>query len=435
MQPFKFSRAVGRPLVERPTAPCLRVSYNTLMDILKIRQDFPMLQTTPLVYLDSSATSLKPQSVIDKEIEYYTKYSANVHRGIYKIAEKATEEYEATRNEVANFIHAEPSEVIFTRGTTEAINLVASTLGEHIVNEGDEIAGTLMEHHSNFVPWQQLALRKNAQWKVWEFDQDGLFNLETLSKVITDKTKLFSFTAVSNTFGTINPVKQIVEKARLINPNIIVIIDAAQAAPHTGINVHEWNADFVAFSAHKMLGPSGVGVLWGKKEHLEQMSPYQFGGEMVLDVNVDFTEFKQIPHKFEAGTPNIAGVIAFKAAIEYLQQLNLNEIHEHEMKLRIYATEQLRKEFGENIRLLGENKPEERCGILSFAFEKYHSHDVAQILDESNIAVRAGHHCTMPLHKKLNIDSTTRASFYIYTTEAEVDALVEGVKKVISIFK
>ena len=400
------------------------------MDILKIRQDFPMLRDSNLIYLDSTATALKPQSVIDKEIEYYTKYSANVHRGIYKIAEKATEEYEGTRAAVAEYISADSTEVIFTRGTTEALNLVASTLGEQVIQEGDEIAGTLMEHHSNFVPWQQLSLRKKAVWKVWEFNEDGLFDLETLSHFISGKTKIFAFTAVSNTFGTVNPVKEIVQKARQINPNIIIIVDAAQAAPHTGINVKDWDADFVAFSAHKMLGPSGVGILWGKKTHLEQMPVYQFGGEMVLDVNVDTTEFKEVPHKFEAGTPNIAGVIAFKAAIKYLQQLDFNEIHEHERNLRVYAVKKLRAEFGSEITVLGENNPEVRCGILSFAFEKYHSHDIAQILDEANIAVRAGHHCTMPLHKKLNIGSTTRASFYIYNTEADIDALIEGLKKV-----
>jgi cysteine desulfurase/selenocysteine lyase len=292
-----------------------------------------------------------------------------------------------------------------------------------------------MEHHSNFVPWQQLALRKNANWKVWEFNEDGIFDLNTLSQVITAKTKIFAFTAVSNTFGTINPVKEIIEKARQINPDIIIIVDAAQAAPHTGINVADLDADFVAFSAHKMLGPTGVGVLWGKKKLLEKMPPYQFGGEMVLDVNIDITEFKNIPHKFEAGTPNIAGVVAFKAAIEYLQKLNFQDIHSHEQKLRSYAVEKLKAEFGSEIKLLGENNPQHRCGILSFSFEKYHSHDVAQILDESNIAVRAGHHCTMPLHKKLNIGSTTRASFYIYNTDADVDALIEGLKKVKVTFK
>lgn len=407
------------------------------MDISQIKKDFPIFTRKPeLVYLDSTATSLKPQSVIDKELEYYTEYTANVHRGIYKSAEKATEEYESTRSLVAQFIHAnDASEIIFTRGTTEAINLVASTLGEQIVNQGDGIVSTRMEHHSNFVPWQQLALRKKAEWQVIDFDEQGLLQLDSLSLIISNTTKIVAFTAVSNTFGVINDVKKIITMIRVISPEIVIVVDAAQAAPHSGIDVQEWDADFVAFSAHKMLGPSGVGVLWGKKKYLDQMPPYQYGGEMVLDVNIDGTEFKETPHKFEAGTPNIAGVIAFKEAIKYLQQIGYDVIREHEQKLRSKAITKLKETFGDSIMILCDGNPEHHCGIVTFTFEKYHAHDIAQILDEANIAVRAGHHCTMPLHKKLGVTSSVRASFYIYNTEADVDAFIEGLKKVSTILK
>lgn len=402
------------------------------MDIDTIKRDFPIFTNHPdLVYLDSTATSLKPQSVIDAEMDYYSSYSANVHRGIYQLAEQATAAYEATRDTVAAFIGASSSaEILFTRGTTESVNLIASTLGEQIVQSGDTVIATTMEHHSNFVPWQQLALRKQANWQVLDFDEHGFLDLSRLPELITEKTKIVAFTAVSNTLGTINPVKEIVQKVRALNPKTIIVVDAAQAVPHTQVNVQDWGADFVAFSGHKMLGPTGVGVLWGKEEHLDRMPPYQFGGEMVLDVSVQETTFKELPHKFEAGTPNIAGVIALKAAIEYLQHIGLGAIQGHERDLRTYAIEQLRSAFGAEIQLLGDTEPEKRCGILSFAFQKYHAHDIAQILDQSHVAVRAGHHCTMPLHKKLGLSATARASFYLYNTKADVDALVTGLMNV-----
>lgn len=407
------------------------------MDISQIKKDFPIFTRKPeLVYLDSTATSLKPQSVIDKEMEYYTEYTANVHRGIYKSAEKATEEYESTRSLVAKFIHAnDASEIIFTRGTTEAINLVASTLGEQIVHQGDGIVSTRMEHHSNFVPWQQLALRKKTGWQIIDFDEQGLLQLDSLSRIISNTTKIVAFTAVSNTFGVVNDVKKIITMIRAINPEIVIVVDAAQAAPHSGIDVQDWDADFVAFSAHKMLGPSGVGVLWGKKKYLEMMPPYQFGGEMVHDVNVDRTEFKDTPYKFEAGTPNIAGVIAFKEAIRFIQKIGYDSIRNHEQQLRTYALSKLKDTFGDAITILGDGNQDIHCGIVTFTFGTYHAHDIAQILDESHIAVRAGHHCTMPLHKKLGVASSVRASFYIYNTESDVDALLEGLKKVSIVLK
>lgn len=403
----------------------------------QVRNDFPIYFHKPdLVYLDSAATSLKPISVINKINEYYKKYSANIHRGIYEIAEKATEEYEETRKIISLFIHANrPEEIIFTRGTTEGINLVASSLGSEIMNEGEEIVTTILEHHSNFVPWQQLAFATGADFKVIDINDN--YELAVLDKnhkinlhgVITKKTKIFALALASNTLGTINPVKEIIAAAKKINPAIITVVDAAQAVPHMKVNVKDLGADFVAFSSHKMLGPTGVGILWGKYELLEKMQPYQYGGDMIREVKIEKTVFNTVPYKFEAGTPNIADVVALKESVGYIQYYGLDEIRAHELELVETATSKLRKEFGEEIKLYGSSNLDYRGGVVSFSFKDIHPHDIAQILDEDKIAIRAGHHCTMPLHEFMKVPATARASFYLYNDEVDIDKLVMSLRK------
>ncbi|MFA9289446.1 MAG: aminotransferase class V-fold PLP-dependent enzyme [Weeksellaceae bacterium] len=408
-----------------------------MLDIKQIKKDFPIFTHLPeLVYLDSTATSLKPQVVIDAVNSYYSSYSANVHRGIYQIAEKATQAYEDARDTVKIFINAtRREEVIFTRGTTESMNLLASSLSE-LISEGDEIVTTIMEHHSNFVPWQQLAKKKKATFKVIDIDDNyqlRITNDEYLKQYITSKTKILALTYVSNTLGTMNPIKQIVKAAKQINPNIIVILDAAQAAPHLILDVQELGCDFVAFSGHKMLGPTGIGVLWGTFDQLDKLPPYQYGGEMIRTVAVENTTWNDLPHRLEAGTPPIAQAIGLAAAIRYLQSIGLEKIHQHEAKLTKYAIDKLYEKFGDEIKIFGPIG--ERAGIISFTLGNYHAHDVAQILDESHIAVRAGHHCTMPLHTRLGIAASARASFYIYNDESDVEKLVAGLQQVKTILK
>lgn len=406
-----------------------------------IKEDFPIFSHQPgLVYLDSTATSLKPLAVIEKEVEYYKEYSGNVHRGIYDIAEKATQEYEETRKMVARFIGADTyEEVVFTRGTTESINLVASTLGLDIIEEGDEIVTTIMEHHSNFIPWQQLSAQTGAILKVIELKDFELAIIENdrsinLNGIITKKTKILALGYVSNTLGTINPVKDIIAAARKINPQIVVVVDAAQAAPHMKIDVQDLGCDFLAFSSHKMLGPTGVGVLWGRYQLLEKMSPYQFGGEMIREVTLESTLYKEPPHKFEAGTPNIAGVIALKAAIQYVENVGFDAIRSHEMALVTKAEKRLVEEFGDALTFYHPVSHEHRAGILTFTFKKIHPHDIAQVLNDDTVAIRAGHHCTQPLHKYLKSTATARASFYIYNTEEDIEKLVQSLHKAKKLF-
>ena len=412
-----------------------------MIDIKTIKKQFPIFQSQPdLVYLDSTATSLKPKKMIDKLKEYYEEYSANVFRGIYPMSEKATVEFEDTRDVVSKFINANKSEeIIFTRNTTESLNLLAYSLGRKIIESNDEIVTTIMEHHSNFVPWQVLASEIGAKFKVIDINEEGYLDLydknikyqiSNIKKIITKKTKILTLTYVSNVLGTINPVKEIIAAAKKTNPKIIVIVDAAQAVPHLKIDVQDLGADFVAFSSHKMLGPTGVGVLWGKEELLKTMNPFMFGGEMIDEVSVDRSIFKEPPHKFEAGTPSIGEVIAFKEAIKFLNQLGMEKIREHEKKLTNFAINQLIDTFGESIKIYGPKSIEDRGGIISFSFGKFHPHDVAQILADEGVCVRAGHHCAMPLHKRLKVSSTVRASFYLYNDERDVEMLVKGLKKV-----
>lgn len=404
-----------------------------MLNVQDIKKDFPIFQSHPtLVYLDSTATSLKPRSVIEKVTEYYRDYSANVHRGIYKISEKASEEYEKTRNIVANFIGAKDErEIIFTRNTTESLNLIAYSLGRNSVEKDDEIVTTIAEHHSNFVPWQQLALENEAVFKIIDVDENGRLNIDIahLEKIITKKTKVLALTYISNVLGMMNPVKQIVRAAKKINPTIIVVIDAAQASPHHSLNVDQLGCDFLAFSSHKMLGPTGVGVLWGKYELLTQLYPFQYGGDMIQEVYMDRTVFKDPPHKFEAGTPHIDGIIALKEAIAYLTYIGMHEIEKHEQELYEYGYLALKDKFGDSVKILGE-KHKAGSAILSFQLSDFHPHDVAQILDENNIAVRAGNHCAMPLHTRYKMNASCRASFYIYNDKHDVDRLIAALTKV-----
>ncbi|HEX7542968.1 MAG TPA: SufS family cysteine desulfurase, partial [Patescibacteria group bacterium] len=422
-----------------------------MIDIKTIKKQFPIFQNQPdLVYFDSTATSLKPKIVIDKIKEYYEEYSANVFRGIYPMSEKATEEFEETRDVVSKFINANKSEeIIFTRNATESLNLLAYSLGRKIIESGDEIVTTIMEHHSNFVPWQVLAGEVGATFKVIDINKDSYLNLglddikyqrsnikntiqnsKALETIITKRTKILTLTYVSNVLGTINPIKEIISAAKKINPKIITIVDAAQAVPHLKIDVQDLGADFVVFSSHKMVGPTGVGVLWGKEQYLKEMYPFMYGGEMINEVFIDRTTFKDPPYKFEAGTPAIGEVIAFKEAIKFLNKIGMENIRDHEKQLTAQCFKTLKKEFGKKIRIFGPTDIEDRGGIITFSFDKFHPHDIAQILADGGICVRAGYHCAMPLHTRLKVPATVRASFYIYNDEKDVEKFVEGLKKV-----
>lgn len=393
------------------------------------KKDFPILKNLPnLVYLDSTASSLKPRVVIEKLKEYYEQYGVNIFRGIYRISEKATQEYEKTREAVARFINGRPEEVIFTRNTTESLNLLAYSLVCNRLKPEDEVVVSIMEHHANFVSWQQLALKRGVGLKIIDIDDNGC--LKTPEKSITKKTKVLALTYVSNVLGTINPIKEIIKKAKRINPKIITVVDGAQAVPHFKVDVRDLGCDFLAFSSHKMLGPTGVGVLWGRKEALEELSPFNYGGEMIKEVYPDRTIFEDIPYKFEAGTPDIAGVIAFRAAIEYLEKVGMEKIRNHEMELTGYALKRLAEEFKNGLKIFGPKNTKDRGGVIAFAFRDFHSHDVAQILADRNICVRAGHHCAMPLHQRLGLASSARASFYLYNDESDVEKLIQGLKKV-----
>ncbi len=418
-----------------------------MLDVKQIKKDFAIFESNPgLVYLDSTATSLKPKSVVEKINEYYQKYSANIFRGVYKLSEKATIEYEKTRKKIASFINGKPEEIVFTRNTTESINLIAYSLGRQIIEQGDEIIVTLMEHHSNFVPWQVLSQEIGAVLKVINVDNDGYLNIYEenskvppktagkqklkLNNIINKKTKILAMTYISNVLGTINPIKEIALEARKINPKIIIVVDAAQAAPHKKIDVQDLGVDFIAFSSHKMLGPTGVGVLWGKYHLLEAMYPFNFGGEMISEVYIDKTIFKSPPHKFEAGTPAIAEVIGLGAAVDYLNSVGLDKIEDHEKKLVNYAYKRLKEEFAHNIKIVGERNIKDRAGILAFNFFDIHPHDVASILSEKDICIRSGHHCAQPLHHFYRLSASCRASFYIYNNEEDVEKLIEGLKRV-----
>lgn len=395
-----------------------------------IRSNFPILDQEvnghPLVYLDSGATSQKPTAVIEALKAYYEQDNSNVHRGVHTLGNRATEGYEGAREKVRNFIGAASTkEVIFMRGTTTAINTVAASYGDANVSEGDEIVITYMEHHSNIIPWQQLAKRKNAVLKYIDLEEDGTITLENVRKAITEKTKIVSVMHVSNVLGVVNPIKDITEIAH--EHGAVMVVDGAQAAPHIKVDVQDLDCDFYAFSGHKMCGPTGIGVLYGKQRHLEAMDPVEFGGEMIDFVGLQESTWKELPWKFEGGTPIIAGAIGLAAAIDYLESIGLEAIEQHEHELAAYAMEQMSKIEG--LTIYGPQDPSKRAGIVTFNLNDVHPHDVATVLDMQGIAVRAGHHCAQPLMKWLNVSATARASFYLYNTKEDIDLLVAGLQK------
>ncbi|HMV79310.1 MAG TPA: cysteine desulfurase [Leptospiraceae bacterium] len=406
-----------------------------MLDPYEIKKDFPILHTTmngkPLVFLDSAASSQRPSSVIEAIRHYYEFEHANIHRGVYYLSQKATEKYEQTRIHLADFIGAKCAKVaIFTRNTTESINLVAQTWGRQNIWRGDEIVLTELEHHSNLVPWQMLAEEKNAKIKYIPIREDATLDLSRLDEIITDRTKLVAVSQMSNAVGTIHDIEPIIKKAHSVGA--VFLLDGAQGACHLKTDVEKLGVDFYAFSAHKMLGPTGVGVLYGKEEILEKMPPWMGGGDMISDVSLQRTTYADLPARLEAGTPNIAGVISFRAAVQYLEKIGLEEIHKHEMSLVEYALGRL-EELG-GIKLYGPKEIEKRGGVVSFNVDGVHAHDVGSILDEEGIAIRVGHHCCQPYMKKNGIAGTCRASFYLYNTKEDVDSLIQGVKKVKEIF-
>ncbi len=407
-----------------------------VLDTDAIRRDFPILGREvygkKLVYLDNAATSQKPRQVIDALVRYYESYNANIHRAVHALGEEATAAYEEARGKVARFINAaSPETVIFTRNTTEAINLVAYAWGRANLGAGDEIILTQMEHHSNLIPWQLLAEEKGATIRYIEVTADGRLELGNLSALFSPRTKLLAMPHVSNSLGTINPAAEIVAEAR--KRGVTTLIDGAQATPHMPVDVQEVGADFYAFSAHKMLGPTGVGVLHARREVLEEMAPFLGGGEMILKVTFEGATWNDLPWKFEAGTPNIADVIAFGSAIDYLDVLGMEKVRAHEVEVTGYALERLRTL--DDVTLYGPDDPDERGGVVSFNYGDLHPHDVGTILDRQGVAIRAGHHCTQPLMRCLGVTGTARASFYLYNTQDEVDALIDGLKAARDFFK
>jgi len=406
-------------------------------DIEKVREDFPILKRKingkPIVYLDNAATSQKPRKVIETIELYYEEYNANIHRGIYSISEEATTAHENARAKVARFINARsPEEIVFLRGTTEAINLVANSWGRTNIGPGDGIMLTEMEHHSNIVPWQLLAKEKAAHLKYIGVTSDGLLNQEDFHRHLEGGgVKLLALTQASNVVGTINPVREMVREAH--SKGMMVLVDAAQSVPHMPVDVQDLDCDFLAFSGHKMCAPTGIGVLYAEKKLLDEMPPYQGGGEMIREVHQFESSWKDPPYKFEAGTVNIEGGIGLGAAVDYLSSVGMRNIRLHEKELTKYTLETLSKIKG--MKVYGPMDPMVRGGVVSFNLGDIHSHDMASLLDEDNIAVRSGQHCAQPLHERFDIPSTTRASFYLYNTEAEVDALESSLKRAAGIFK
>jgi cysteine desulfurase/selenocysteine lyase len=406
------------------------------LDTDRIRRDFPILSRTmrgkPFVYLDNSATSLKPQSVIDTEMSYYTEMSSNIHRGVYEFSERASMLYDGARERVAQFIGApQSSHVIFTRGTTESINTVAYGWGLKHLGPGDEVVVSEVEHHANFVPWQTICERTGATLKFIPADPtDGTLRLDELDSIITERTKLVGITAMSNVTGYMPPLERIISRAKAVGA--VALVDGAQLVSHQAVNVAELGADFLAFSGHKMCGPTGVGVLWGRSEVLEDMDPFLLGGDMIVKVRRERTTFKDLPERFEAGTPNIAGVIGLTAAVDYLESVGMEAIHEHERRLLSYALE--RAAAYDDITVYGPEDVSIRGGVFSFNVADAHPHDTGAILDQEGIAVRTGFHCAQPLMQVFGVPGTTRASFYLYNTASEVDRLFEGIDRVRSVF-
>jgi cysteine desulfurase/selenocysteine lyase len=404
-----------------------------MLKVDEVRNDFPIFERTvkgkPLVYLDSAATSQKPIRVIDATNRFYRTYNANVHRGIYVISEEATAEYETARDKVASFLHAPAREsIIFTRNATESINLVANSWGRTNLRPGDEILLTYMEHHSNLIPWQLISQQTGAKLRFIPLTADGRLELAKLSGLLTERTRLVAATHASNVLGTINPIPELVNRAHAVGA--IVLVDAAQSVPHLPVDVQAMDCDFLAFSGHKMLGPTGIGVLYGKVALLDSMPPFMGGGEMINEVQLEFSTYRELPGKFEAGTPNVAGAIGLGAAIDYLNHIGLDNVRQHEVELTTYALEAMK---GLNdIEIYG--PVPDRGGVIAFNLKGIHAHDVATILDEDAIAIRAGHHCTQPLMRWLDVAATARVSFYLYNTKEDVDRFVRSLKTVKEIF-
>ena len=405
----------------------------SLFDVSKIRRDFPALSQSvkgrPLVYLDNAATTQKPVQVIDAMNRYYRLDNANIHRGIHELSERATGAYEAVREQVRSFINAaNVREIIFVRGTTEGINLVAQSFAKNVLREGDEVLISGMEHHSNIVPWQMVCGEKRAHVKVAPINDAGEILIDEYEKLLTGKTKLVAIGHVSNALGTVNPVKSMIAAAH--KRSIPVLIDGAQAMAHARVDVRDLDADFYVFSGHKMFGPTGIGVLYGKESFLNSMPPYQGGGDMIKSVSFEKTIYNDLPYKFEAGTPNIAGTIGLGAAVEYITKLDIDAVESHERELLNHATEALGKIEG--VRLVGTAR--EKLGVVSFVIDSVHPHDIGTILNDEGIAIRTGHHCAQPVMERFGIPATARASFAFYNTREEVDVLVRGIHRVKEVF-
>jgi len=415
--------AIHTSVLERPDA----------LDVEAIRADFPILRLEvnghPLVFLDNAASSQMPQPVIDRLVRYQTSEHANIHRAVHYLSEKATSEYEAARRKVQAFIHArEEREVIFTSGTTDAINLVAHGYGRKFIGEGDEIILTTLEHHSNIVPWQMLAQEKGAKIRVVPINDRGEIVVEDYRKLFSDRTKLVGVAHVSNALGTINPVKDLIAYAH--ERGVPVLVDGAQAAPHLRVDMQDLDCDFYAFSGHKLCGPTGIGILYGKAALLEKMQPFKGGGDMILSVTFEKTTYNTIPHKFEAGTPPIAAAIGLGAAIDYLTGVGMDAIARHETDLLDYATQEVNRMSG--VRVIG--TAERKAAVLSFTVDGVHPHDVGTLLNEEGVAIRTGHHCAQPVMQRFKVPATCRASFAFYNTSSEVDALVAAIRKVQKVF-
>ena len=398
-----------------------------MIDAKALKKDFPILfqeiNDEPLVYLDNAATSQKPQQVLDALKTYYQRDNANVHRGVHTLAERATAKYELARQKVKTFINAkETAEVLFTRGTTTSLNWVAKSFGEANVNEGDEIVISYMEHHSNIIPWQQLAKKQKATLRYIELTPTGELDLVSAKKLITAKTKIVAITHVSNVLGVVNPIAELTEIAHQVGA--VMVVDGAQSVPHMSVDVQQLDVDFYAFSGHKMLAPTGIGVLYGKRSLLEKMEPIEFGGEMIDFVYLEDSTWKELPWKFEAGTPNIAGAIGLGAAIDYLTEVGMEDIHHYEQELVAYVVPKLQEIPG--ITIYGPTDPAKRTGVITFNLEGVHPHDLATAMDMEGVAVRAGHHCAQPLMNYLEVNSTARASFYFYNTKSDADTFIKA---------
>jgi cysteine desulfurase/selenocysteine lyase len=407
------------------------------MDIAHCRDDFPILARTahgkPLVYLDSAATSQKPASVVEAESAFYRRTNANVHRGAYELSEEATAEYEGARAHVARFLGGDdPDEVVFVRGTTEAINLVAHGLGRGYLRKGDRVVTTVMEHHSNIVPWHLLRSEVGIELEFVDIDEHGRLRLDDLEAKLAKPTKVVALTHVSNVLGTVNPVRQIADRAHAAGA--LVVVDAAQSVPHRKVSVRDLGADFLAFSGHKALGPTGIGALWGRREELAKLPPYMGGGEMIGEVHTDRVTYREPPARFEAGTPNIAGAVALGAALDYLESVGWEALAAHERGLARQAIDGAAERFGDKVRFFGPPVGPDREAVLSFSLKGVHPHDVATILDAEGVAVRAGHHCAQPLMERLHVPALSRASPYLYNTASDIDTFLGAIGKVFGVF-